>query len=41
MVYINLRLNVTDFEKWLAAFTQYWTQRMTSLEALLDEEHKK
>jgi DNA-binding transcriptional ArsR family regulator len=28
-------------EKWLGAFTQYWTQRLTSLEALLDEEQKK
>lgn len=30
---------LADVEAWLDAFTHYWKQRMTDLEALLDEEH--
>jgi quinol monooxygenase YgiN len=30
MVYINLRLNVTDFEKWLAAFEGFEYYRQES-----------
>jgi DNA-binding transcriptional ArsR family regulator len=30
-----------DVEAWLDSFTQFWKQRLSALEALLDEEAKK
>ena len=32
---------LADVEKWLEAFTRYWQQRMTALEAVLEGKEKK
>jgi DNA-binding transcriptional ArsR family regulator len=32
---------LTEVDDWLEAFTQFWKQRLTAIEALLDEEKSK